>query len=148
MIQRIQSVYLLLATVLLGVVSKFPEAFGVGKGVDGGVEAVFVVAGKNQLLGSTTAFLAAFAVVTLLPLVTVFLYKKRKLQMQLCIVEMVLLLGVVGAIAYDMLCGVYVVTSISYFRVAILVVAFVFVWLAWRAIRRDERLVRSLDRIR
>ena len=90
----------------------------------------------------------------LLPLVTVFLYRRRLLQIRLCVAEMVLLVGsaVMEGIYYYL--GSRVVSEFSFsthgvgISIALPVVSLLFAWLASRAIFRDELLVRSADRIR
>ena len=90
----------------------------------------------------------------LLPLVTVFLYRRRLLQIRLCVAEMVLLVGsaVMEGIYYYL--GSRVVSELSFsthgvgISIVLPVVSLLFAWLASRAIFRDEVLVRSVDRIR
>lgn len=90
----------------------------------------------------------------LLPLVTIFLYKHRQLQIRLCGVELVLLIGDIAFMTIYYLLAERVVEATAFpasairFGAIMPVVAIVFVALAMRAIFRDELLVRSLDRIR
>ena len=90
----------------------------------------------------------------LLPLVTIFLFKRRLVQIRLCAVELVLLVGA-GAMMgiYFYLCNRYFAESEFYshtLKISLVfpLVCLVFDLLALRAIFRDEKLVRSLDRIR
>ena len=95
------------------------------------------------------------AVTTLLPLVTIFLYNKRLVQIRLCVSEIVLLVGSAIFISlycyrlYEVLSGVMsgMIFSVS-FAAIMPVVSIIFVVLAIRGIAKDEALVRSLDRIR
>jgi hypothetical protein len=96
-------------------------------------------------------------VATLLPFVTIFLYKNRQLQIRLCGVECVLLLGavlLVGAFTYSVCNNIFNDFDITWANIAIRfpvilpLIALVLTPLAMRAILRDELLVRSLDRIR
>lgn len=116
-------------------------------------EAVGTSASSEVLPPYLGILLAAAAV---LPFATIFLYKRRLLQIRLCAVELVLLLGVL------------VMETIYFFRLKALfadaaatasfaapqptaafpLAALFFVWLASRAIFRDEMLVRAADRIR
>ena len=89
-----------------------------------------------------------------LPLVTIFLFKRRLVQIRLCAVELVLLIGA-GAMMgiYFYLCNRYFADSEFYshtLKISLVfpLVCLVFDLLALRAIFRDEKLVRSLDRIR
>ena len=129
MIQRIQSLYLLVAAALLAVTIFTPIASFTG--------------------GGTELTLSA-----LLPQVTIFLYKHRQLQIRLCGVELVLLVGDIAFMTIYYLLAERVVEATAFpasairFGAIMPVVAIVFVALAMRAIFRDELLVRSLDRIR
>ena len=133
MIQRIQTLYLLLVVVLTGLALWLPLA-------DFTVGAVY--------LG------IVLAAACLLPLVTIFLFKRRLVQIRLCAVELVLLVGA-GAMMgiYFYLCNRYFAESEFYshtLKISLVfpLVCLVFDLLALRAIFRDEKLVRSLDRIR
>ena len=81
----------------------------------------------------------------LLSLVTIFLYKSRKLQMRLCKVNLLLLV-----LWYAML--MFVVLTNANFRqehqVILPFASAVMVWLAHRGVAADERLVKAADRIR
>jgi hypothetical protein len=89
----------------------------------------------------------------ILPLVTMFLYKRRMLQIRLCAVNIVLLIGVVVFVAIyyylnSILDGAEF-TARSFSITAIFpLLSLILTYLAARAIFRDEMLVRSLDRIR
>ena len=85
---------------------------------------------------------------------TIFLFRRRLLQIRLCVVEIVLLLGCVA------MEGVYYFLSWRVFSdlafhtqgfkpaIALPLVCLLFAYLAARAIFRDELLVRAADRIR
>ena len=95
------------------------------------------------------------SIATALPLVTIFLYKKRMAQIRLCVSEIVLLIGSAAFIAlycYRM-CDVLaeLMQELNFtlgFAALMPVVAIIPMALAIRGIARDEALVRSLDRIR
>ena len=95
MIQRIQSLYLLLVAVLTGLMLLMPLGTFLG-----GTEEMYLTAfGFSDAADGTpvlTAYGLAATVIAaaLLPFVTIFLYKKRLLQFRLCVVETVLLAGV------------------------------------------------------
>ena len=146
MIQRIQTLYLLLVVVLTGLALWLPLV--------------------DFTVGADTCTLTAFGLkdaagITLLPtvylgvvLVTIFLFKRRLVQIRLCAVELVLLIGA-GAMMgiYFYLCNRYFADSEFYshtLKISLVfpLVCLVFDLLALRAIFRDEKLVRSLDRIR
>ncbi|MBQ6572383.1 MAG: DUF4293 domain-containing protein, partial [Alistipes sp.] len=91
---------------------------------------------------------------TIIPLVNIFLFKNRQLQIRLCAVELVLLIGSI------IFAGLYYYLSnrmfaelefhTQGFRIAMIfpLVSIILDYLAMRAIFHDEMLVKSLDRIR
>jgi hypothetical protein len=113
MIQRIQTVYLLLAAVAL-IVGCIFEPMGYNKGLLGGM--------------------------SLLTLIVVFLYKSRPLQASLCVALMGLCVIYYIALA--------VMHPVLEWFVALPMVAILFLFLARKGILKDEKLVKSLDRIR
>ena len=133
MIQRIQTLYLLLVVVLTGLALWLPLV--------------------DFTVGADTCTLTAFGLkdaagITLLPTVTIFLFKRRLVQIRLCAVELVLLIGA-GAMMgiYFYLCNRYFADSEFYshtLKISLVfpLVCLVFDLLALRAIFRDEKLVR------
>ena len=109
---------------------------------------------EGELVQSTVYMGVLLALACALPLVTIFLFKRRLVQIRLCAVELVLLVGA-GAMMgiYFYLCNRYFAESEFYshtLKISLVfpLVCLVFDLLALRAIFRDEKLVRSLDRIR
>ena len=152
MIQRIQTLYLLLAAALMSLTLFLPLATIMQGGNELVVKA-FTLSGVEGFEGSLPLYLGAFlAVTTALLLVIIFLFKKRLLQIRLCVSAIVLLLGsaiLIGLYCYrlcDILAGDLIFTL--GFASLMPVVAIIPVALAIRCIARDEALVRSLDRIR
>ncbi len=152
MIQRIQTLYLLLATAMMSLTLFLPLATIVYGGNELILKA-FTLNGIEGVEGTLPVYLGAFlAVTTALLLVIIFIYKKRLVQIRLCVSAIVLLLGsatLIGLYCYrlcDILTGDLVFTL--GFASLMPVVAIIPVALAIRGIARDEALVRSLDRIR
>lgn len=154
MIQRIQSLYLLAVVVLTALALRLPLAdFSVGADVFT-LRAFGIENGAGEIVQSTLYLGIALAAACLLPLATIFLFRRRMLQVRLCFAELILLLGA------EAMMGIYFFLADRYFsggefyaaslRIALVfpLVGLIFDWLALRAILRDERLVRSLDRIR
>ena len=113
MIQRIQTIYLFLAAVVLVVGCLF-EPMGYFMGLTGSM--------------------------ALLALVVVFFYKNRPFQIKMCTV--LLAIGVIYYIALAVLHPV-----LEWYAVMPMLAVF-FLFLARKRIVKDEKLVRSLDRIR
>lgn len=156
MIQRIQTLYLLLATALMSLTLFLPLATIV-QGSEEIVVKAWFVDGTLGFKAPLPLYLGILlSVATALPFVPIFLYKKRLAQIRLCVSEIVLLVGsalFVGLYCYR-LCDVLaeVATGDSVFTLGFAslmpVVAIIPMVLAIRGIARDEALVRSLDRIR
>lgn len=146
MIQRIQSLYLFVATLLMSLTLFLPIAT---ISYDG---QTYNLTAFGSLQTIWIGILLSLTVVV--PLVTIFLFKHRTLQIRLCAVEMVLLLG--SLVLY----GLYYWITVKSFENFTLehlqfgwaapmpIVALILTYLASRAIFKDEMLVRSLDRIR
>lgn len=152
MIQRIQSLYLLIVAALMAVLCFVPFASFLhggelfrqtvwGIAPDGNAAETIV---KTVPMGILTVLS------TLLPLVILFLYKRRTLQMRLCAVEFVLLLGVAVYLAMFLLrSGSELSDGIAFSVVDLFpVLAMVLIFMAFNRIMKDHVLVRSLDRIR
>lgn len=91
---------------------------------------------------------------TILPLVVIFLFKRRTLQIRLCAVEMVMLIGslIFIGLYYWLTTRIFEGYNLEHrqfgWAAPMPIVALVLSYLASRAIFKDEVLVRSLDRIR
>jgi len=141
MIQRIQSVWLLLAGAAALLTLKF--SFYSGNFIKEGQPKAFtsLTASSNILLTITTVATG------LLALVTIFLYKDRKLQLRLCFLT--LLLSIINIVLYFTQIRKFVPNEGNYDLTAIIsIVIPVLVILAVRGIFRDQKLVKSLDRLR
>lgn len=151
MIQRIQTVYLLLTTLvaalfLSGNIIYFNNGATLrltaitqkisGAGVD-----------KFEYIWPLTALLV---IVPLLSFFLIFLYKGRKIQMRLTLLLVMLILLTIGV------CGYYVwnyiktsLTDIAFsYKLILPPLMLIFSILAYRGIRKDEDIVRSYDRLR
>lgn len=84
----------------------------------------------------------------LLPLITIFLYKKRFLQVRLCIVEIVLLIGSGILMWYHIRQFGADATVLYKFSFILPVVCIIFTYMAIRGIVKDIKLLKSYDRIR
>lgn len=146
MIQRIQSLYLLLAA-----------AAGIGTW--------FLNIWKATLNNGTTQYFNAqssFVVFLILMLVvglalfTIFLFKNRKLQFKLIILNILLSLGVVALeyfevqdMANKLQATNQVISTSSYLPGAFLpVLIVIFLVMAARGVYKDQKLIKSLDRLR
>lgn len=158
MIQRIQTVYLSLAFIAIALLFAFPLAqFFSETGTY-----VFSITGlKNMVPGEPDAFkpmvflplIIVSVLIALLALFTIFQYKKRSLQIKLTS------FGVFASIALIM--GIFflyipliekkiniIPNYLDSIGIYLPLIALVFIVLANRAIKRDDKLVRSADRLR
>lgn len=138
MIQRIQSVWLFLASIFNAITFRFP--FYVGDWQKDTTPA------PVDLNAQTTIWFTILTILTgALALVTIFLFSNRKLQLKLTVAG--LLLSVVLLVLYFMEIGNFnsgdiALWSLFYFAI------FVCYLLAAKGIRKDEKLIKSLDRLR
>lgn len=153
MIQRIQTVYLILALALMSALFYFPIAKIIG--MDDHIYLLYfdgLKPAKNTSIYYMQTFPLAILlfVICMIDLVTIFLYRKRKIQMRLCIINMVLMIGSPGLMVfYLMYVNEKLQGVISYeYPLIFPVVAAILTYLAFRGVRKDELLVRSLERIR
>ena len=152
MIQRIQTLYLLAVAALMAAAIFTPLAYFAA-----GVEEykLFAFALKSATTKYSTIYMGVIvALAAIVPFVNIFLFKNRLLQIRLCAVELVLLLG------SAVFMGAYYFLSNRMFsqlefsahgmHIAIIfpLIAIILDYLALRAIFKDEMLVKSLDRIR
>lgn len=154
MIQRIQSLYLLLAAVCAGAVLLLPLA-AYTDGMNEYTLRAFMLSESGGEASQPTVYMGILlSLSALLPFVTIFLFKRRMLQVRLCVVELVLLAGGIIMMAVYCYLGYRAVSGMPFGAaslkagVILPLPAIVFTVLALRATFRDEVLVRSLDRIR
>lgn len=154
MIQRIQTIYLFIAFVMLVSVNFFPYA---SFGVEGGS---YVLTGMGVVdqgvapYDGTTLLCWGLPALSLLAavlaLVAIFGYKQRVRQMRLCVYGILtvlafhVVLGVQAWMMYDALGAMPELTLTAQLPL----LSVIFFILAGRAVKRDEALVRSMDRIR
>lgn len=154
MIQRIQTLYLLVVTALMAVTLFAPLAWFGGDAGEYGLYAFALKTSAGEAVQSTVYMGIVLALACVLPFLTIFLFKSRLLQIRLCVMEIVLLVGaaVMEAVYYFLSWRVFADLTFHTqgFKAAIALplVCLVFAGLAARAIFRDELLVRAADRIR
>lgn len=152
MIQRIQTLYLFAAAALMVTALLTPLAY-FAAGTDEYTLRAFSLSG-GEMSQSTIYMGIVMALAAAVPLVNIFLFKRRMLQIRLCAVELVLLLGSVAFIGIYYYLSARMISQAEFhaqgFRIAAVfpLVALVLDYLAMRAIFKDELLVKSLDRIR
>ena len=155
MIQRIQTLYLLLVVVLTTVTFFSPVA-GLQHAEQAAIYEISYrglfemnVSGNN-MLANTWMLTALMALIPLLAFITIILFKKRMLQIRLIIFNIVLMAGFYGLMfIYLWQYGKSLEASL-YLEIpaAFPLVGIILSIMAIRAIGKDEALIKSLNRIR
>ena len=152
MIQRIQTLFLLLALVCMAIFYFVP--FGsLELTTEAGISDVpmglyGVDFGEEHYSTLPLLILLSFVVLTLN--LTKFLFKHRILKMRICVFNLILALGCSG-LAFFFLYQASEKFATNYstsILVVLPIVAAIFIALAIRGIAKDEALIRSIDRIR
>ena len=123
-IQRIQSLFLLIAAILMAVFA-------------------FITANSFEMP-------LLVGIITFLAVVDIFLYKNLQRQMTVCFVDIIIGLALIGAMCYQ----AYVITGEEGKELAwnwyllLPVVAVIFLMLAHKAMSNDKKKLRDSDRLR
>ncbi len=136
MIQRIQTLFLVLVVLVAGMLPFFVNLWSDAKGVD--------IYAQNEIIVSIVFYVSGA-----LALWAVFLFKNRKNQFVVNRLNMILNLFLLGFFVYRSL-NLSGGTLVSEKGIGMLIPVFsiVFLALANRVIKKDEDLVKSVDRLR
>src|SRR5918993_2849970 len=138
MIQRIQTLWLLLAAVFDAVTFRFP--FYNGDWLKDSIPTpIDLDADTTTLIAIVTVLTGAFA------FAAIFLYGNRKQQLKLCIIGLLFSIGLLVSYFFEMQnfsSGAIALSCVFHFAIAALYI------LAIKGIRGDEKLIKSLDRLR
>lgn len=150
MIQRIQSVYLLLTTLMSFL---FLKSGFIAFSDESSAVINFTMTGISGVSGTLMRVIPITLLLFIIPvlsLITIFLFKTRRLQLILC----KLLLTLVSVFIIMLVYYSYTVISrynaelIPGIRMAVPVIQLILVILAYRGIKKDDNLVKSYDRLR
>jgi len=153
MIQRIQTLYLLISVVVINLLFLLPineltnsehilrfTIFGISE----------IVLDKSELIIETMPLLVLTSFSALSLFFSIFLFKNRRLQTRLVVYSIVVLIGLQTLFIFYL----YKITTLNQTNFSFspglflpIVAAFI-AFLAFRAIRKDDELVKSADRIR
>ena len=136
MLQRIQTIYLLLCVLFSGVFPFFTKIWTEENKLE-------VYANSNEI------YIGLFLISAILAIVSIFSFKKRQKQFVLNRLNMILNFIIIGLLVNHSL-SLSGEAKVSEKGIGMLLPIFsiVFLALANRAIKRDEDLVKSVDRIR
>jgi Domain of unknown function (DUF4293) len=138
MIQRQQTLWLILATIAALLTFMFP--FVIGKGLDKGI-----TVDKSLTAGSDFLLLIATAASMIVSAVTIFLYKDRKLQIKLCVVGLLISIAIIVLYITTMQQLTNTTLALSAILPFLIPIGY---FMALRNIRKDEKLIKSLDKLR
>ena len=150
MIQRKQTIWLLLASIIMLLTFFIPYGIHTETKLDTTVitETDLVAKGNYILMALSIAF-------TAFSFFLIFLYGNRKLQMNLCLLALLLAFGVLGFQLYhasqtsiNNKLVVGILGSKIYLGVVIPILSAFFIIMAYIGIKGDEKLIRSADRLR
>jgi len=155
MLQRIQTIYLLAASILMSLMLFLPlaEIAAEGTGIYNVLSKGWYITGVGpaELAMATWPVFILALMLVLLPFISIFLYRNRKLQIRICVYSIILAFGLIGLIYYYFVTGFRQMDDPAYalqFPLALPAIFIILIYLAFRGIRKDEILIRSLDRIR
>ena len=137
MLQRIQTIYLAAVLILAGIL---PFVFPLWKFVDG----------KEFYFMSNLAYSSLFSLSTTLAVLSIVSFKKRKQQFVFNRLNLILNLILLGLFVYRSLnlSGETLVVSEKGIGMFLPIISIVMLVLANKAIKKDEDLVKSVDRLR
>ncbi len=151
MIQRIQTLYLIAAAVLSGLLMTGDLMI-----MENGAGTVFTVDFKGlgvsggELVQRLWPLTIIIGLVPLLALVAIFLYRRRSFQMRVTMLVLLLSLGtlILGAFYIIMFDRKMDITLIWKVKAVFPLISAILAWLAYLSILKDELLVKSYDRLR
>ena len=149
MIQRIQSIYLLVVSILMvicmcnpvgSIIASTNEISEFGN--------LFITLPDGTKDYAPWALFVILLVVAVLALVTIFLFKKRMLQIRLTIFSSVVLIGYYLVMAALIFMTAEETSFTPSWTICLPFVGIILNWLAIRGIGADEALVKAYDRLR
>ena len=149
MIQRIQSLWFLSASATAVLMFFFPV-------IEPSSESTFYVynyesisiGGLDNFIQTGYIIAALLGIIALLSFLAIFLFKKRILQIRICTFIVLLILFVSALITIFSLSGKGNAPAAIGLSAVLPVIMLIFILMARRAVKRDEALVKSADRIR
>lgn len=121
-----------------------------GMGASSEMYNLCVIDGNSRELDfAVSGLFALLAAGVITSVINIFSYSNRKKQSRDCLVTIILLLLWIGLYAFEMYIFDTDKTGFEIrFAACLPLVAIIFQWLARMAIKKDEKLIRSIDRIR
>ncbi|MBX7225870.1 MAG: DUF4293 domain-containing protein [Chitinophagales bacterium] len=139
MIQRIQTIYFLLATIASAIICFVP--LGASVNMETGNQTNFLVYHNYFLL-------ALGAIPALIALINIFLYKNRPLQIKLGRLNCVLISILIGLLVFYLAFNATTKINLPKPGLVFPLFALIFNILGLRGVVADEKLIESMDRLR
>jgi hypothetical protein len=155
MLQRIQSVYLLFATLVLFALYLFPLTHNIYiNGVSSTIKVTGIYQDINGNQNQTTPFTAltmVTGIIAMIPTIIIFMYKDRKKQVVFCYSAILVIIGYsfwLSQTVKNATGGAELRTDNIGIGIFLSSISIVLLILAVKSIQKDEKLVRSADRLR
>lgn len=147
MIQRIQTIFILVAGLLVSALFVLPFAHISVENVIHIFTAKGISTGDN-LVFNGLPIMIFIGIIAVLHFLIIFLYKKRIRQIRFLAFTIILLLGLFGMFFYFTYAGFDDAKVAFKIPTTFPIIAIILDYLAIRSIGKDEALIRSMDRIR
>lgn len=146
MIQRIQSIFLLLASGSFFSLFSNPMSFATSEATTNATNTASVLADGIFNIQDDMGLIILTVLGGILTLGAIFLFKNRSLQMKISNLSILVALGTVGFLGF--LISKETTTFEMGFGIAAPILAIVFSALATLFIKKDDKIVKSMDRLR
>jgi hypothetical protein len=155
MLQRIQSIYLLFGSIAFYALFLFPLVHNVyvdSKPLTISIVGVYQdVNGQQALTQSFTLLTIGAAIVGLIPLIIIFMYKNRKQQILFGYITAAVIIAFsfwMSQTVKSIMGSKQIDTHSMGIGIFLSTISLAFIFLAIRAIQKDQKLVKSADRLR
>ena len=155
MIQRIQSIYLVLTTILAGLfltgdIFKFIDVKGSEflMNINGIFQ--FTEGSDSSLIIKTLPLLILALLIPIVSLISIFLFRKRKLQIKFTLILFIINLILIAIAGFygSSFANQNQAKLFPQFEMFIPLINLILILLAYKGIKKDDNLVRSYDRLR
>ncbi|HIZ06244.1 MAG TPA: DUF4293 domain-containing protein [Candidatus Phocaeicola gallistercoris] len=150
MIQRIQTIYLLIIVVLMVMIMSLPMGYFYTETSIIQLSSLSLRSGEDVISNSPWPMFVISIIVAIITFITIFSYKIRQLQIRLTSYSILFLIGyyIVFALLVWKMTTTYSYKFSCSWAICLPLISIILGWMAIRAIKKDEMLVKSYDRIR
>ncbi len=149
MIQRIQTLWFFLASVAAALIFFFPV---IELTADNNMKiyeySSISIAGIDNLIQTAYIIAGLTGIIALLSFVGIFLYKNRMLQMRISTFASLLVIFLVGLLTFFSWSTLANPSAAIGLSAILPLVVFIFLLMGRRAVKKDDNLIKSVDRIR